>query len=149
MAFDRTTKRCVILKGSPEISEEGVASATVKPGYLVKGVSSVAHQTSTGHVPKAVALERDEFGAGIDNTYQQPGTPSAFYASGDSVKVAVFDSGDEATMYVASGQNITEDDLLESAGDGTLAEGSTNPIARAMQTLGAVTTLTALRVQFL
>jgi hypothetical protein len=143
------TKRTVVLKGCPEINEEGVASATVKPGYLVKGVSTIAHQTSTGIVPKAVALEREEFGAGIDDTYQGSGTPSAYYASGDVVRVAVFDSGDEATMWVASGENITEDDLLESAGDGTLAEGSTNPIARAKETVGAVTVLTALRVEFL
>lgn len=143
-------KRSVILKGCPEINEEGVASATVKPGYLVKGVSSIAHQTATtGFFANAVALERDEFGTGIDNTYQGSGTISAYYASGDTVKVAVFDAGDEATMYVASGQNITEDDLLQSAGDGTLAEGSTRPIVRAKETLGLVTVLTALRVEFL
>lgn len=143
-----STKRSVILKGSPIINEEGAASATVKPGYLVKGVSTIAHQTSTGKVPKAVALERDELGAGIDNTYQGSGTPSAYYASGDQVKVGVFKSGEEATVFVASG-NYTEDDLLESAGDGTLSEGSTNPIARIKETLGTVTTATAARVEFL
>lgn len=144
------TKRTVILKGSPIISEEGSASEAIKPGYLVKGVSTVSLQTgTTGSVPKAVALERDELGTGIDNTYQNSGAGSAFYASGDRVKVAVFKSGEEATGFVASGQNITEDDLLESAGDGTYAEGSTKPIARAMETLGAVTVVTALRVQFL
>jgi hypothetical protein len=143
------SKRSVVLKGSPQVSEQGVASATVKPGYLVKGVSSVAHQTSTTKVPKAFAMERDELGAGIDNAHQGSGTVSAFYASGDRVKVGVFYAGCEVTAFVASGQNITEDDLLESAGDGTLSEGSTNPIARAMETLGAVTTTTAVRVQLL
>lgn len=143
-----STKRSVILHGCPRVSEEGYATATVKPGYLVKGVSTIAHQTSTTKVPKQVALERDELGAGIDNTYQNPGTVSAYYASGDRVKTGVFKSGDEVTMFVASG-NISEDDLLESAGDGTLVEGSTNPIARAMETLGVVSSATALRVQFL
>ena len=141
-------KRKVILKGSPIINEDGVASATVKPGYLVKGVSTIAHQTSTTKVPKAVALERDELGQGIDNTYQGSGTSSAYYASGDRVKVAVFKSGEEATVFLASG-NYTEDDLLESAGDGTLAEGSTNPIARMKETLGLQLSGGFGRVEFL
>jgi hypothetical protein len=144
------TKRSVVLKGCPTVSEEGVATEAIKPGYLVKGVSSVSKQTgTTGSVPKAVALERDELGQGIDNTYQGSGTESASYASGDRVKVGVFKSGEESTGYVASGQNISEDDLLQSAGDGTFAEGSTKPIARAMETLGAVTVETKLRVQYL
>jgi len=145
-----STKRSVILKGCPEVNEEGTASEAIKPGYLVKGVSTIAKQTgTTGSVPKAVALERDELGTGIDNTLQGSGTVSAFYASGDQVKIGVFKSGEEATMFVASGQDIDEDDLLESAGDGTLAAGTTKPIARAKETLGAVTVETALRVEFL
>jgi hypothetical protein len=141
-------KRKVILKGCPIINEDGVASAAVKPGYLVKGVSTIAHQTSTTKVPKAVALERDELGQGIDNTYQNSGTGSAYYASGDTVKVAVFAAGMEATVFLASG-NYSEDDLLESAGDGTLQEGSTNPIARMKESLGLLTTGGAARVEFL
>lgn len=141
-------KRKIILRGDPEVNEYGVASATVKPGYLVKGVSVIAHQTSTTKVPRAVALERDELGTGIDNTYQGSGTISAYYASGDTVKVAVFDSGDEATVFLASG-NYSEDDLLESAGDGTLQEGATNPIARCLENLGLLTTGGVARVQFI
>ena len=144
-----STKRSVILRGCPEINEYGHATETVKPGYLVKGVTSIAHQTSSTKVPKALALERDELGQGIDNTRQGSGTASAYYASGDTVKVAVFKSGEEATVYIASGQNILEDDLLESAGDGTFAEGSTNPIARSLETVNEVFTVTAIRVQFL
>lgn len=143
-------KRSVILKGSPVISEEGAASAEVRPGYLVKGVGTVAHQTASDRVVPALALERDELGRGIDNTYQSY-AGSAYYASGDRVKVGVFGQGMEATVYVASGQNITEDDLLSSAGDGTFKEEATaeQAIARAMETLGAVTELTKLRVQFI
>ncbi len=144
-------KRSVILKAdSPTISEEGVATETIKPGYLVKGVSSVSKQTgTTGSLPRAVALERDELGQGIDNTHQGSGTATAFYASGDRVKVCAFAPGDEAIGFVASGQNIVEDDLLQSAGDGTYAEGSTKPIARAMESVGAVTVETAIRIQFI
>lgn len=143
-------KRSIVLNGSPIVQEQGVASEAIKPGYLVKGISTIALQTgTTGSVPKAVALEKDEFGQGIDDTYRGSGTGAAAYASGDRVKVGVFKSGERALGYVASGQNITEDDLLQSAGDGTYAEGSTKPIARACETLGFVGVETALIVEFL
>ena len=57
--------------------------------------------------------------------------------------------GRSRERYVLSGENITEDDQLESAGDGTLSEGTTKPIARALETLGAVTVETALLVEIL
>jgi len=141
-------KRSIVLRGCPTVNEEGSATEAIKPGYLVKGVTSIAKQTGTGWVPRALALERDELGRGIDDT-RQSYAGAAAYASGDKVKVGVFKSGDEAVCYVASGANITEDDYLESKGDGLLEEGTTTPIARAMETLGVVTTETALRVQFL
>jgi hypothetical protein len=146
-----TNKRVITLKGNPIINEEGKASATVKPGYLVKGVSVVAHQTATTttKVPKAFALEREEFGTGIDNTNQGSGTISAFYASGDQVKIGVFHTGQELVAFIASGENIAEDDLLESAGDGTLKEGSNYPIARAKEALGVIAAVTACRVEIL
>jgi hypothetical protein len=143
-------KRSVILKGSPIINEDGIASAEVRPGYLVKGVSTIAHQTATtGFFANAVALERNEIGAGIDNSLQSSGTGSAYYASGDKVKVAVFAAGMEATMFVPTGQNIVEDDLLESNGAGLLIEGSVRPIARAKETLGVTAATVPLRVEFL
>lgn len=114
-------KRTVVLSGTPEINEEGVASAEVKPGYLVKGVTSIAHHASAGeNVPRAVAMERDELGRGIDNTYQSADQSSAFYASGDTVKVAVLYPGCRATMFLASGYGVAADGPLQSHGDGTL-----------------------------
>jgi hypothetical protein len=144
-------KRSIIVRGCPEVNEYGAASETIKPGYLVKGVTTLAKQTASGttKVPKALALAREELGQGIDNAHQGSGTSSAFYASGDVVKVGVFKSGEEALVFVPSGQNIVEDDLLESAGTGLFVEGANNPLVRAMESLGAVTVETALRVQWL
>ena len=144
-------KRSVILRGCPEQNEYGTASAQVKPGYLVKGINTIAHQDASGKVPRALALERDELGAGIDNSLQGSGTGSAYYASGDKVKVGVFDSGDEATVFVASGAGtINEDTLLSSAGDGTFkADTAANAIARSMENKGVVTVGSSLRVQFI
>lgn len=144
-----STKRSIVLKGCPIVNEDGKATEAIKPGYLVKGVTSIAKQTSTTKVPKALALERDELGRGIDDTHKGSGTDAAAYAINDRVKVAVFAAGMEATVYVGSGANIVEDDLLESAGTGLFVEGSTNPIARAKETIGVVAVETALRVEFL
>jgi hypothetical protein len=142
------TKRSIVLQGCPIVNEDGAATEAIKPGYLVKGVTSVAKQTGTGWVPRALALERDELGRGIDDTYDGA-AGAASYASGDTVKVGVFKSGERATVYIASGENIQADELLESAGDGTFASGSTNPIARSLDAPGAVTVETAIRVEFL
>lgn len=144
------TKRSVILKGTPTVNEDGAASAEVRPGYLVKGVTTIAHQTvSNAPVPKAFALEREELGRGFDNTYQSAGQDSAYYASGDTVKVGVFRPGDVVTAWIASGQNIQADELLESAGDGTLKSGSTALVGRSLDEIGAVTVLTPLRVEIM
>jgi hypothetical protein len=145
------TKRSVIQRGCPSVNEDGTASETIKPGYLTKGISTIAKQTATttGVPPVQIALERDELGQGIDNAHQGSGTTSAFYASGDRVKVGVFHKGERFVGFVASGQNIVEDDQLQSAGDGTFAEGSTKPIVRACETVGAVTVETAVILEVL
>jgi len=142
-------KRSVILQGTPVVTEEGTASAEVRPGYLVDGTVDIAHHASAGgNTPRAVALERDELGKGIDNTYQGSGTDSAFYASGERVKTATLYPGCRATMFIASGQDIQANEKLESAGDGTLrALAAGTPLFRSLDEVGAVTELTAIRVE--
>lgn len=148
-----STKRSIILRGTPEVNEYGVASEAIKPGYLVKGVTTIAKASvSNARVKASLALERDEMGAGIDDTYRgtNSGAPAAAYASGDTVKVAAFAPGMEATVYIASGQNIALDDLMGSAGNGTFKEvAAADAIAVALEAPGAVTVETALRVQFI
>ena len=145
-----STKRSVVLKGTPVVNEEGVASAQVKPGYLVAGVTSIAHHASAGaNTPRAVAHERDELGTGIDNTLQGSGTGSAFYASGDTVKVAVGYPGVQFTMFVASGYGVAVDGKLQSHGDGTLRplEGTNTPLFRSYEAVTGGATVPAIRVE--
>lgn len=135
-------KRVVLLRGADKVvqNETGVASATIKPGYLVDGVSSVAAHASAGAAcPRAIALERDELGRGIDTTYQtDPSNTVVDYASGDIVKIAVCSAGVQFTGWIASGQNIAENDRMESAGDGTFKKNASGVIlARALETLDA------------
>lgn len=136
-------KRAVLLRGADFIVqvETGVAGGTIRPGYLVDGVGTiVAHASAGAACPKAVALERDELGTGIDDTYttSNSGTGDYYYASGDVVKVALCHGGVQFVGWIASGQNIAENDRMESAGDGTFKKNASGVIlARALETLDA------------
>lgn len=142
-------KRTIVLKGEPHINEEGVAAAVLTPGYLVDGVTSIdVHSTAGGACPRALVLERDELGAGIDTTY---GSQTPTYAIGDTVKVGVFKPGERALVYIASGQNISANARLESAGDGTLRVYNSGVIlARALEAVDArAVTRALLRVEWM
>jgi hypothetical protein len=131
-------KRTIALLGAPYVNEDGSASEAITPGMLVKGVTSIEkHATAGGAHSRTFALERDELGNDIDEDY----------AIGDTVKVGSFTPGQRVLAFIASGQNITADGKLESAGNGTLrALASGVAIARALETLN-VTELTRIRVE--
>jgi hypothetical protein len=135
----RAGRRQILLKGRPNQSEEGIAGAAIQPGMLVDGVATIlAHATAGGVAPKCFAAERDEMGAGVDDVYKFGFAPPAAYALGDSVKVLACAPGDRVCALIASGQNITINDRLESAGDGTLRKFSSGTIlARALETYDA------------
>jgi len=115
-----SNKRTIMLLGEPYYNEEGAASEEIKPGHLVDGVTAIAkHATAGGACPRAFAVEREELGRGIDDTYKNR-AGSAAYAIGDQVKVAVCVPGQHVLAIIASGQNISANARLESAGNGTL-----------------------------
>lgn len=145
-----TKKNTIILLGQPVYNEDGVAQETISPGHLVDGVTAILKNASAdADAPRAFALERGELGKG---TVTNPDTNagSADYASGDTVKVGVFSPGQHVLALVASGQTISVNDRLASAGDGTLKKYSSGTmLARSLETLGAVTSLTAIRVEIM
>ncbi len=138
--------RVITLKGDPVISEEGQATEVITPGYLVAGQTSIAKSVVDGLVaPIRIALERDELGRGIDasagaslDTNEQAQLV-ADYASGENVKVGHFKSGERFLGFIASGQNITADDFLEtSATAGTFeALAGIHPLVRAVESVNA------------
>jgi hypothetical protein len=134
-------KRSVVLRGHPVINEDGVASEVISPGYLVMGVSSIAlHTPAGGPNPVAIALEKSEMGTGVDSVYVGVGTGSPDYAIGDQVKVGVFCPGQRFVGFIASGESISEDEFLESAGDGTFKAYSAGVIlARSLENINAIT----------
>ena len=109
------------------ITEDGEASEAITPGYLVEGHTgtNVAKQTGTTKQPVRVALERDEMGRGIDDSLGVNSAGSADYAVGETVKVGHFAPGMRFYGFIASGENVSEDELMDSAGDGTLAATAT------------------------
>lgn len=127
-------KRTIALLGSPIVTEEGEAAAAITPGYLVEGQTAIAVCTVDAlKTPIRVALERDELGDDID----------VAYAIGDTVKVGAFHAGQRFLGYIASGQTITADDLLESSGSGGTAGtfealGGAEPLVRAVESVSAV-----------
>lgn len=143
-------KRVIALLGEPLYNEDGVATVITKPGHLVTGVTEIKpHDTAAGDCPRTFALERSEMGSGIDNTYQTAYSLSSDYAVGDYVKVGSFAPGMRVLAWIASGQNITENAFLESAGDGTLRVFNAGvKIARALESVNCLAqTLAHIRVE--
>jgi len=131
-------RRVIALLGDPIMNEDGAATAAITPGMLVEGVTSVApHSTAAGIARRTFALERDEMGKDIDDAY----------AIGDYVKVGSFSPGQRVNALVASGQDISAGEFLESAGDGTLrAYAAGVRLGVALEAVTA-TALTRLRVE--
>lgn len=134
-------KKVIALKGQPILNEDGVAGEAITPGHLVKGVDTILkHATAGGVAMKNFAMERDEMGKTIDDAY----------AINDTVKVGSFHAGMRVNALIASGQNITKDDFMESAGNGTLRKFASGTIlGRALETTGAVTATTRLTVEII
>jgi hypothetical protein len=133
-------KRTVKLLGEGIYNENDKAAEAITPGHLVNFNSSgdlIKHASAAGRAAKTFALEREEMGDDIDDNY----------AIGDTVKVGHFGPGCIVYALVASGQNLIKGDPLESAGNGTLKEGTTNVIARSLDAPGAISVLTRVRAE--
>lgn len=115
MATTRFDPNTIWLGGDIVQVNDVAASEAITPGHLVERHSSTGakykkHATAGGDTVKAVALDQSMMNRGVDDAY----------ATGDLVEVGVFSPGATAWMLVASGQNITNGQKLESAGNGTL-----------------------------
>ena len=139
-------RRVITLLGNPIVTEEGVAGEIITPGYLVMGQATIVKSTVDAlKAPMRIALERDELARGLDGTagaasldtnIQAGESPD--YAVGDTVKVGAFGAGMRFYGFIASGQNITADGLLEGAGDGTFEDlAGAEPLVRAVESVNA------------
>jgi len=118
--------RVIQLLGQAIQNEDDAAAEAITPGHLVTTDGSgnvIKHNVATGRVTPRFALEREEMGKTIDDAY----------AIGDTVKVGAFSKGQRVNALIASGANIAKGASLESAGDGRLRAGTTNPVAFAVR----------------
>jgi hypothetical protein len=109
--------------------------------YVDSGVAKwKAHDSAAGtFAQKAFYLERLELNQDIETAY----------VADTLARVGIFPPGSLIYALLPSGQNIAYGDPLESNGDGMLKEGTTAPVARALQALGAITETTRCRVEVL
>jgi hypothetical protein len=136
-------KNTVKLLGEGVQNEDDKAAEAILPGHLVTFDSNgdlVKHATAGGAAANTYAIEREEMGDDIDDEY----------AIGDAVKVHHFGPGCRIYAPIPSGQNLVKGDFLESAGDGTLRKYASGVrLARSLDTTGAITTLTRVRVEII
>lgn len=132
-------KRVIKLLGEPIQDEDRKAAQVITPGMLIDIDSNgdiIKHATAGGFAETMFALEREEAGYDIDETY----------AVNDTVKAGRFHRGTRVLALIASGQNIQDGEYLESAGNGTLrAYASGVRLCRSLEDVGAVTATTRLR----
>jgi hypothetical protein len=99
----------IVLKGDP-LRKEALAGAALTPGDLIAFSSGavIRHANSGQNAAARFAVENDLIGSGIADNYP----------SGDVVKFVLSRPGDEIYGLLASGQNVSQGDFLESDGSG-------------------------------
>lgn len=138
-------KLTVILLGNELVTqnEDNAAAEAITPGHLINYDSNgdwVKHATAGGATIARFALEREELGQDMNDDY----------AIRDTVKAGLCPAGVRVNAIIASGQNITKGNFLESAGNGTLrvlAAGTR--LAQALESVNANTGAARLRVEIL
>lgn len=106
----------IIRRGDPLIDGAETGNGNVQPGYVLERDAAddvVPHSLAGGAAsPVIVALERPDLTTPLTSAY----------AAGDSIKFAIPRPGDRFNARLLAGENVTNTERLESAGDGTLQE---------------------------
>lgn len=109
------------------IQLEGEASATIKPGMLVERNSGKIrpHDTAGDAANPSFAVELGMVGMSIDDEYED----------GDQVIFKTYSPGSGVYALIADSQDVSEDNLLTSNGDGRLkvAGNDDNIVAQARE----------------
>lgn len=101
----------ITLKQYVEAQKEAPAAIEVTPGELLEETSAgevQPHSTAGGNCVPLIAKVEGYIGKNIDETY----------AAGDQVRYEAGHTGEEYHMFLAAGENVSQGDLLESAGNG-------------------------------
>ena len=130
---------------------EKVAAGAILPGMLVTEGSAwtvVAQATMSVGVMPLVALENRLAGKGV----------ATAYASGDIVRCAVPQRGDEFALLLKTGENVTKGDPIESGGSGYVQQQDVHSsfsqtrlnsrIGEAMESVNATSAVKQINVRF-
>jgi hypothetical protein len=146
MAITRYNPNTVFLGGDRTQVNDLAASAAITPGHLIERFNNAGvirwrkHATAGGANAAAVATDQAMMNKSVDDDY----------AANDLVEASILHKGATAWMFIASGQNITAGQKLESAGDGTLrALASGVALFTALENKPNVLVLTRIRVEAL
>ncbi len=152
MALAKLPPNTILLTGRERayiIDKWPVIDTGAKPGHFVEkfnsgGTLAWRKVTSATNIPsKYILLEDDLHNKGLDDAYN----------SGDFPAVACLEVGMVVWALLPSGQDVTNGDYLQQNGDGTVKEATAVTAAanvahyQALETLGAVTELTRLRLE--
>lgn len=144
MSITRYNPNTIFLGGDRTQIGDLAASEVITPGHLVDRFNAGGvirwrkHATASIAVTRAVATEQAMLNKGVDDNY----------AAGDLMEVALLHQGAFAWMFIASGQNITAGQKLESAGDGTLKAFAAGVVLfSALENKPTVTSLTRIRAE--
>ena len=125
MAITHQTPLVIHLGGEITLVNDIPAAATLTPGHLLmRAAGEYDLHTSAAAGPLTLALNVPELNKDIDDNY----------AAGDLVFAGVFPAGSTGLGWLASGQNVVDGALLESAGSGKFtALASGVALARAIE----------------
>lgn len=146
MSITKQDPRNIHLGGEVTEVSDLPASEVITPGFLVELVDDGGalkyqkHGSAAGDGAPSVALPQTHFNKDIDDDY----------AAGDTIMVAIGRPGTTFYMLIASGQDISRADKLESAGNGYLKILSGSfALFQSLDNPGSVTADTRIRVQAL
>ncbi len=152
MALTKLDPNTILLHGRDRaiiIDKWPLIDTGALPGHFVEKFNSSGTlawrkvTSATNMQSKFILLEDDLHNKTLDTAY----------TSGDFPPVACLDVGMTVWALVASGQDLTNGDFCQQAGNGTIKEATAVTAAanvahyQALETLGAVTELTRLRLE--
>lgn len=137
---DETPKTILLRGNTTPHSERQAGEAGITPGMLLNVNSDgkfIKHATAAGVAQPVFARENSLVGGSIDTVYDADDTVLAWHPR----------SGDWIYAFVEEEAQIAIGDLLESGGGGALQEGTTAPIARALEAVNTQTVSGPVRIR--
>ena len=139
MAIEIRNPRTIHLAGPIVRVNDLPAAGTVTPGHaLARDAGTYAFHPAAEAGPLTLALNVPELNKTFDDTY----------AADDLMFAGIFPAGSSGLAWLASGENVTDGDLLESAGSGNLrALAAGSALARAIEDKDATAGAARIRVE--